>query len=201
MLLAFGNIPNSKVGLGAITGAVGGLGQWLVLRQRVQLKKTRWIVATAIGLGVGFALGVLLSGESPSTVGWYGTSPDNLGWKEYDTKVFAVAGSVLGLSQWLTLRRCVKRTGWLVVVGTLGGLVAGALEGAIMDDIIWALGHTTNNLGERLGGGLLFGLPVAYTVFGLFMGVALIVVLMQADWQQVEVAKDRSNSVEHAQLI
>src|ERR671920_1944692 len=46
---------------GALAGAVLGVAQWLVLRRYMRLGP-QWILATALGVAIGDALGVLLTG-------------------------------------------------------------------------------------------------------------------------------------------
>ncbi len=52
---------------GVAAGAVIGLAQWLVLRQRLSLSPW-WIAATAAGMGAGLALGWLLQGHDRGMV-------------------------------------------------------------------------------------------------------------------------------------
>ena len=52
---------------GAATGAVIGLAQWLVLRRRLALTPW-WIAATAVGMGVGLALGIVLLGTDTAGI-------------------------------------------------------------------------------------------------------------------------------------
>ena len=52
---------------GAATGAVIGLAQWLVLRRRLSLTPW-WIAATAVGMGVGLALGIALFGTDTAGI-------------------------------------------------------------------------------------------------------------------------------------
>jgi hypothetical protein len=53
---------NGAIG-GALTGAVLGAVQWLALRRRLPLSPW-WIAVTALGMGLGFALGIALLGTS-----------------------------------------------------------------------------------------------------------------------------------------
>ena len=52
---------------GAATGAVIGLAQWLALRRRLALTPW-WIAATAVGMGVGLALGIALLGTNTAGI-------------------------------------------------------------------------------------------------------------------------------------
>lgn len=91
--------------LGSFTGAIIGIGQWLVLRRHLG-NVGWWVPATAVGgaLGVGVSLGgvpfpgVLYSGA------W--------------ALVFIM---VIGTAQWLVLRRSVQQAGWWIAIcATIG---------------------------------------------------------------------------------
>ncbi len=87
---------------GAATGAVIGLAQWLVLRQRLSLTPW-WIAITAAGMSVGLALGVGLLGIDTT-----GTTLLLRG---------LITGVGIGLAQFLMLRTVAKRApAWPVVV-------------------------------------------------------------------------------------
>ncbi len=95
--------PTSKIILSCAAGTVGGVSQWLVIRNYIQLSLTRWIVACTLGICVGFAIGLWANPITPSDKWHYGeTWQEALGWRDYDAKVFTVAGMSLGLAQWLT---------------------------------------------------------------------------------------------------
>ncbi len=95
---------------GAVSGAVIGLAQWLALR-RIGAD-ARWIVATAVGLAVGMALGYAAFG--------YGDDVGDL------ALLGAVSGAGIGLAQWWLLR----------------GLVASSVWWIPATAIAWALGWT-----------------------------------------------------------
>ena len=89
---------------GVITGAVIGTGQWAVLRRRGG--SPRWIVATAVGLGIGLAAGAALVS--------YETSLGAL------ITMGAVSGVAVGLAQsasFAPLRR--HALTWTVATGAL----------------------------------------------------------------------------------
>jgi hypothetical protein len=83
------SVPAALVG-GALSGAVIGGGQWLVLR-RLLPGAAWWIAATAVGQAVGLAVGAPLVG--------YGTEPRDLAVQG------AIAGLAIGVLQALVLRR------------------------------------------------------------------------------------------------
>jgi hypothetical protein len=145
---AIGSIDGVLVALaaGAIAGAVIGAGQWLVLRG-IGID-TRWIVATAVGFGVGMAGGVAAFG--------YGTGTGDL------AAVGAASGLGVGIAQWPLLRDRMRASalwvpaiaglwalGWIVstesgvdlasqrwaVFGILGAVTVAVLSGALL----WSL--------------------------------------------------------------
>jgi len=132
---------------GAITGLVLGAAQWLVLRQVIALSSW-WIAATGLGLAAGLALGVVLTGTSV----------------EFRPLVLraALTGGLLGVSQWLLLRRYVAMAGWWGLVIALG----------------WALGWTvTRAVGVDLSRGwIVFGASGA-VVFTALTGLTLLFLL------------------------
>jgi hypothetical protein len=70
-----GGVVSGALG-GALAGAVIGAAQWLVLRRYPRVRiGPEWVVATALGVGIGDALGVLLTGagtgkEPCSSLAW-----------------------------------------------------------------------------------------------------------------------------------
>lgn len=132
---------------GLVTGLVLGIAQWLVLRQVMALRGW-WIIATGIGLAAGLALSVALSGTSIEL---------------RPLIVRAVmTGGVLGIAQWLLLRRHVAAAGVWIAVVTIG----------------WALGWTvTRAAGVDLSRGwLVFGASGALA-FAALTGFALLYLL------------------------
>lgn len=72
----------------------------------------QWVLASTVGMFVGFILGFLVTAGIPEVLGkWFG---------------FSVFGIVLGLAvgvlQWSILRRRVSLTGWWVLATAVGGL-------------------------------------------------------------------------------
>lgn len=87
---------------GAITGAVLGAVQWLALRRRLPLPAA-WVAATALGMGVGLALGILLLGTSTD-----GAALPLRG---------LITGAAIGGAQFLLLRRASSRAPiWALIV-------------------------------------------------------------------------------------
>ena len=90
---------------GVAAGAVIGLAQWLVLRQRLSLSP-RWIAATAAGMGAGLALSITLLGTATE-----GMALPLRG---------LVTGAAIGSAQWLVLRASTDRAAAWVPVVALG---------------------------------------------------------------------------------
>jgi hypothetical protein len=106
--------PVSALVAGLITGAVLGAGQWLVSRRR--LRPARWILATALGMGLGLLLGATAVG--------FRTSLADL------AAMGALTGVVLGVAQALALPARTRRRWWWAVAMPL----------------LWALGWTITTL-------------------------------------------------------
>lgn len=80
----------------------------------------RWVVLSAVGVAGGLAAGLALGAPIESIVGMMLVTPT----------VMAIAGSILGASQWLWLRRRLRRSGWWILASALGlgiGLTAGVV--------------------------------------------------------------------------
>jgi len=101
---------------GAATGAVIGLAQWLALRRRLALTPW-WIAATAVGMGVGLALGIALFGTDTAGI----TLPLR----------GLVTGASIGIAQFALLRGNTARAFvWPIVVAcswAIGWLVTRAV--------------------------------------------------------------------------
>lgn len=144
-LLLVGSIGGvvSAAAAGVLAGTVIGTAQWLVLRRRPGVGAF-WVPATAVGLGVGDAVGAALTDA--------GTGIGSL------VITGAASGVAVGLLQWAFLRRHVRGAGlwpfvvavawplgWTVtwsvgvdvergyaVFGATGALVFAAITGAAM---------------------------------------------------------------------
>lgn len=101
---------------GAITGAVVGIAQWLVLRQ-VLAVNAWWIVATGVGLAAGLGIGTAVAGT--------GTDPRALVIRA------AITGLLVGGLQWMILRQHVPASGaWIgatAAAWVIGWLVTRAI--------------------------------------------------------------------------
>ncbi len=107
-------------------GLIIGLAQWLVLWNRFP-KSGWWILATAIGFGLAWspawnlAIAILRSGW----VNWR----YSIEWPI----VLGVSGLIVGLLQWLILRKWVYQAGWWMVTSPLAGIAAGVLAMIVFD--------------------------------------------------------------------
>ncbi len=94
---------------GAVAGAVVGVWQWLVLRRQT-VRASWWIVASTAGWAVAafvyipVILGTVL-GFGPFVAGAF---------------TWVVCGAVVGICQWLVLRRQCNRAAWLIVASVVG---------------------------------------------------------------------------------
>lgn len=87
----------------------------------------KWTVATVLGLSVGIGAAFVLGGPIESVVGMMLVTP----------MVTALAGSALGSSQWLVLRRVTSRGGWWIAC-TAVGLGVGLTLGIVLVEKISA---------------------------------------------------------------
>jgi hypothetical protein len=106
--------PLAALVAGLVTGAVIGAGQWLTSRRRLQ--PTAWILATALGMGLGLLLGATAVG--------FRTSLADL------VLMGALTGLLLGVAQTLALPAQARRRWWWAVAMPL----------------LWAIGWTVTTL-------------------------------------------------------
>jgi hypothetical protein len=111
----------ATVTAGAFEGAVVGYAQWRVLRVPLPgLAARPWVVATVVGALVAWTLGML-----PTTLmgmgGEAGTEPavSDAVQLLLAAALGLLAGPVLGVPQWLVLRRFVPRAGWWIAANAV----------------------------------------------------------------------------------
>ena len=113
--------------LGAFEGAVVGLAQWLVLRQRLPgLTRRSWVWATIIGAVATWFLG-MLPGTIMSVIGNDGGDLPDLDGTEalvMETALAIMLGAILAIPQWWVLRRHVGMAGWWLPANALAWAVA-----------------------------------------------------------------------------
>ena len=141
-------IVAGSVGI-ALGGILTGVLQWLVLRRQVAWVGW-WVltipvgaaVAGVVGATVGMVAGLVSNPGSPSPLGGADLGVD-VGW----VVGAGLFGPVLGVLQWLVLRRQVARAGWWVLVTTVGwvvggpgaGIVSAAVDAAVGAGVSWAV--------------------------------------------------------------
>lgn len=102
-----------------LEGVLVGYAQESVLRRRLpRLRRHRWVVATAVGAGMAWLLGMIPSTimtlQAPEAAGAPAAEPPALLRCALAVLLGAVAGPVLGVVQWTVLRRHVRHAGrWL----------------------------------------------------------------------------------------
>jgi hypothetical protein len=110
-----------------IEGTVVGTAQWLVLHRQIKSIRWRvWVLATAIGAFVAWTLGMI-----PSTFMFAGSDSGGAASTHMsDLVIYALAavmgfvlGAILGVPQWLVLRRHLPRAGWWVLANALAWMV------------------------------------------------------------------------------
>ena len=103
--LTVGPITNAlRAGLaGAITGAVIGLGQWLVLGGALPLS-AGWILATSAGMAIGMGISAALLGTEPGG--------NRLLWRA------GITGLCIGSAQWFIFRQIMPGSViWIALIG------------------------------------------------------------------------------------
>lgn len=90
---------------GAITGAILGLTQWLILRGQIPVP-IGWVFATGAGMSVGLGAGVALLGSD--------MTGSRLLWRA------AITGLSIGLAQWFFLRQILPHSVLWIAVIALG---------------------------------------------------------------------------------
>jgi hypothetical protein len=125
-----GAVPAAALGALAgtvIEGSVVGTAQWLVLRRPLQRMRWRvWVIATALGAFIAWTLAMI-----PSTLLFTGPDSGSVAPGEMsDLLIYALAagmglvvGSILGVPQWLALRRYLPKAGWWVLANGLAWML------------------------------------------------------------------------------
>jgi hypothetical protein len=201
--LVLGSVPTEMAALGLIVlwlivlvigglaGLLLGAAQWQIIRLWGNPHLSwPWVVATAIGLGVGWTIGSYLAlwtiqaiDFDPREQLFYGlpvVRPNPLELVLRAAVVGAVVGLIIGVAQWLALRRTVPNAGiwiqvsvvaWLVgvvlyhiaYISSGGPLLAPSWDPGISDDAYIAARRLSNVLGW-LAGGLAVGLITALSM-------------------------------------
>ena len=122
-----------------VAGVVTGVLQWLLLRRYIR-GAGWWVLATVIGWQAGFAAVGAIGLFIILDLDVYGVPTAGLSGLQF--------GAVVGLAQWLVLRRQVAREGWWILVGAIGW----TMSFLVARDVGAALGGiATGALGGTLG--------------------------------------------------
>lgn len=149
--------PIGSANYGLTMGAVIGLGQWYVLRRRLDIRWQWWLAATMLGFTLhGLLLGLdvnLLSGDQAAL-------GDGLSRGQALLSIGVLCGGVVivGIPQWLVLRQHLPKAGWWILASALGLLFASPDRS----------GGTNNLVGwfiVSLGAGAVFGIVTAFFLF------------------------------------
>ncbi len=139
--------PVATANYGLMLGAALAVGQWLVLKRRLDIRWPWWLAATMLG----YALhGFLLSLSADAAAGDQVTLA-SLG--------LLCGGVVLvGIPQWLVLREHLPNAGWWIVASAVGLLLAGPDRSGGTDSLIaW--------LAVSLLAGAVFGIVTAFFLY------------------------------------
>lgn len=125
-------------------GSIAGVLQWVVLQPHVPASRW-WMLASAVGAYVAFlVLSVVVLGNA--------------------VLIYATAGLLIGIAQWLALRRRVPRAGWWIAASALGYVAGGAAAlaaGASVNAMVGQLSTTAANVightAPNLLGGVFYG--------------------------------------------
>ena len=168
--MPLGEIVNAMIVTAAVTCTVGGVlgGAQAVGLRRTLRKPLWWIAATIAGIGLGLALGVVLveqvgilaTGTRPN-IARLGTTTRALSF----VAVGLVAGTILGVAQWVVLRAQSAGVRHWVPASGLGLAVAFTASSLLVDlsgmRFASAAGFATFVLASGIAFGLLTSWPLA----------------------------------------
>ncbi|MBW4648182.1 MAG: hypothetical protein KME06_05710 [Kastovskya adunca ATA6-11-RM4] len=109
-----------------LTGFVLGITQAFILRRRIQ-QSGLWVLACAIGWFVGINATILLNGILDPTIAQL-TAVGGIGevfWLNVVQDLIILA--VMGIGQWLVLRRQLSSSRWWILASAIGGMIKGAV--------------------------------------------------------------------------
>jgi hypothetical protein len=185
LLLAMGREAD-LVGLASgivVLGAIVGLAQWLVLRLEIPAAGW-WVLSTLLSIALGVVLtwvflwlvGLLLGPDGLPALALDEVSPA-LTIAVSGTLIGALVGGAAGLGQSKALPWHITDVGWWVLASTVGGV----LDGALVGNLLWALGgaslvHSTLHPATPLFAAVGMGLLAA--LVGPLKGIATGIVLV-----------------------
>ncbi len=155
--------------LGAVAGALLGVTQWFVLRQRA-VSALPWVLSGSVAWAVAMAVGTVIGRSvefAPDSAATYAAAAAGA-----VSVMGAVVGLFLGGLQWLTLRKDVPGAGWWVVACVVGWAVASLAAAGIL--------LIVGDRVEEWGGLPLLGVVAAIgLVAGAITGVAVVRLMPQ----------------------
>ncbi|HZS07917.1 MAG TPA: hypothetical protein VFD58_23995 [Blastocatellia bacterium] len=157
---------------GAFEGVIVGVAQWLVLRRPLpELSRRAWVLATTGGALAAWALGMIPSTVISLQADAAATSPPEISdlLKYSLAAIMGVAlGPILGIPQWLVLRRHLQRAGWWVLANAVAWAVGMPLV------FVGAGSAPAGASGVEIAAIILATLACAGAVVGAIHGLALI---------------------------
>lgn len=118
-----------------------------------------WTAASALGLGLGLPIGLALGAPLEVVVGMMLVTPVML----------ALAGAILGSSQWLVLRKVLERS-WLWILTSAIGLSIGMTAGVV---VVETVGRMITGGQVRLASSGTAGLAASFAAIGTLGGISM----------------------------
>lgn len=109
-----------------MTGFVVGVAQWLVLRRYLPYAGW-WILVSAFGWILGTVTSIMTREITAPIIEFFELISEVQGVFWLNVVNGTVYGAVLGVTQWLVLRRHTQRAGWWVFASAIGGAVNGGV--------------------------------------------------------------------------
>lgn len=136
--MPLGQIVNAMITTAAVTCLVGGvLGSFQAFALRPILRRPSWwIVVTIVGLGIGLAAGVVLVEQTGILITGFRPNVARLGSLARALSFIGlgiVAGSILGIAQWLVLRKQAPRVKYWIAASAIGMAVAFCASSLLLD--------------------------------------------------------------------
>jgi hypothetical protein len=148
---------------GAVGGAAVGIAQSVVVGKQVGRARW-WILASSVGWAVGggggWAIAYARDWAVLGSIGCYAEVIYKGG-----AVIGAMGGTVVGIAQWVVLRKQVYRAGWWILASTVGGALGGALG--------WHLGGLVSEVFSGLGAGgpaMIAGWATSWGIIGAVGG-------------------------------
>jgi len=156
-----------------IGGVVIGIAQWLILR-RITKGASWWALVSLLGWTIGGAINAVVMGAVGGSI---------MG----RIVGFSMSGFVIGITQWLILRRLTRRAGWWILTNivswVIGGLVSEIMAWAGNWIVRWIVGGTIDIIFR--GSASVVGNAVGNTVEGTIIGIltgGTLVWLLKNNW-------------------